>query len=141
VLAEHQDEPLVALVLEGLHLPAQLLGRQGPPDRGGVAALEAAVAAVVDAAVAHVERGEEDDAVAVDRLLQPPGGVEDLLHQGRVVGEEQRCRLLDRERLLGEALGHEVPHPRGVRPRAGEEPPEDALVDEVGAALAEPHGR
>ncbi len=48
-------------------------GVQRAGDRGVVGALERAVAAVVHALVADVERGEQHDAVAVDRPLELPG--------------------------------------------------------------------
>ena len=80
VLAEDQDEPLVPLALERQHLPAHLRrGRACARTASRVAAPEAAVGAVVDALVADVERREQHDAVAVDRLLELPRGGEDLL--------------------------------------------------------------
>ena len=81
VLAVVDHQALVALADEGVHLGPQLVVGEGAADDLVVVVPEAAVRAGVDALVADVERGEEDDAVAVDVLLELARRGEHLLLQ------------------------------------------------------------
>ena len=136
MLAEDEDDPLVAVVLQGLDLGPQVGLRERAMDLLGIGTAEAAILAIVGAFVAHVQRRKEHDAVAVDVALQLPGGGEDLLDAHRVVGGQQHGRLLDARALLGHALGDHVPQliRRGRLPQQAEQP---RLVDKVLPALAQ----
>ena len=118
MLAEDEDQPFVPLPLQGQHLLAEFVLVQRAADRLPVRAAERAVAAIVRAIVADVERGEDHDAVAVNVAFQLPGGVENLLHQRRLVGRQQHGGLVDRKRLLRQALGDDLASPRR-RPPGG----------------------
>ena len=130
-LAVDQDQALVAQVLQRLHLAHQLLVGEGVAHGAGEGAAEAAVLAVVAAGVAHVERGEEDDAVAVDLALQRARGLEDLLHQLRALRAKQDGRLLDGQGLLAQALGDDGADGRGVLFQTGDHRLQLRVIDEV----------
>ena len=74
--AEHQ-EPLVTLPLQHPDLVGDLLHRQGDPGQLLVAPAKTAVEAVVGAVVGDIERGEKDQAVAVNRLFDLAGRCRD----------------------------------------------------------------
>jgi hypothetical protein len=74
---------------DGLGLPADLVEGQPPSLFGDVLASEGAVEAGVDTEVATVERGERDDAWAVDAVLDLSRGLEDLLPEVLILDVEQ----------------------------------------------------
>ena len=136
MLAEDENQPLVPLRFQGQHLLADFVLVQRAANGLPVRAAERAILAIVRAVVADVERGEQHDAVAVHVALQLPGGVENLLDQLRLVGRQQHGGLLDRQRLLRQALGDDLAHLAGVRP-AVQQTVQAVLVDEVVSAAAE----
>ena len=136
MLAEDQDQPLMSLLFQRQHLLADFVSVQGATDHFPIRAAERAVSAIVGTFVADVKRGKKHDAVAVNVALQPPGGGEDFLDHLRPIGRQQYGRLVDRERLLGQALGdHFVELPRlDAKVQQGIQ---SLLVDEVEPAAAE----
>ena len=110
MLAENDDQPLVARVQQRLDLAVNLLRRERPANRVRVRPAKRAVLAIVRALAADVERGEQHDPVAVDVAFQLPRGLEDLLNQLGRVGPQQHGRLLQLQRLLVHALGDHVAH-------------------------------
>jgi hypothetical protein len=131
MLAEDQDQPLVADLLEGLDLAAEFLGGQRPPHLLAVRPPEAAVRAIVDAVVADVERRKEDDAVAVDVALEPACRLKNLFHQRRVGCADQHGGFFNRQRLLGEALGDHFADARGRRRAGLDQTLQLSVVDEI----------
>ena len=136
MLAEHENQPLVPLVLQGQHLLADFVLVQRAANLRLVRAAERAVEAIVRAVVADVHRREQHDAVAVNVALQLPGGVENLFEQFRLVGGQQRGGFLDRKRLLRQALGDDVAHCAGIRPTL-QETVQMLVVDKIVSAAAE----
>ncbi len=136
MLAEDEDDALVAAVFQGFDLGAQVGRRERAADILGVGTAEAAVLTIVGALVADIQRREQDDAVAVDVAFQLPGGREDLLHAGRVVGGQQHGGLFDAERFLGHALGDHVAEPARRR-LLPQQPKQLRLVDEIVSAAAQ----
>ncbi len=136
MLAEDQDQPLVPLVLQRQHLLADFIRVERAANLRLVRAAETAIEAVVRAVVADVDRREQHDAVAVDLAFQLPGGVENLFQQFRLVGRQQRRGLLQRKRLLRQALGDHLPHRPRVR-RAFQQLVQMPLVNKIEAASAE----
>ena len=99
------------LPLQDPDLVGDLLHRQGDPGQLLVAPAETAVEAVVGAVVGDVERGEEHQAVAVDRLLDLPGRRPDPLDQLLVLGLEEDGGLLRGKALQFHRLGDDLLDP------------------------------
>ena len=135
MLAENQDQPLLPRSLELHHLFAQFFERQRAPHRELVAALKSAIGTIVDAIVAHIERGEKHNPVAVDGFLQFLGGLKNTVEQLRLIGAEKDRRLFDAERLLGKALRDDVLHAASLRRRAAEQLHEIAVIDKIDGSL------
>ena len=76
-----------------------LFHREGDPDQVPVAAAKTAVEAVVGAVVGDVEGGEQDQTVAVDRLLDFPGGLPDQRDHFPIFGLQKDGRLLQGKTL------------------------------------------
>lgn len=89
VFAEDQDQPFVAGIFQSLDLEPKFVIAQGLADGIFLGPAEGAVKAVVDTEVADIERGEDDDPVAVNLALQLAGGGEDLLLQILGFGSQQ----------------------------------------------------
>ena len=109
VLAVNENQSLVALVLQGLHLAYQFLVREGVPHGGAQGAAESAVLAVIGAVVADVKGGEEHNAVAVDRALEFPGGLEDFVQALWRVHCYKRGCFLNSQGLFGKGLLKDFP--------------------------------
>ena len=113
VLAEHDDEAFVPLILHGGDLLANLIHAERTAYHVFVLALKAAVGTVVHAQVAEVERREQHNPVAVHTLFQIARGREDLLAHFGIARAHQHGGLLDGERLFVQRLGDdlaEAPH-------------------------------
>ena len=115
MLAEDQNQPLVPLVLQGQHLPPEFVCVQRAANLPAVRAAERAIKAVVRAIVAHVQRRKQHDPIAVNLALQPPGGVEHLLHQARLVGRQQQRRSRPPKGVLSTSSWRQSPSPRRRR--------------------------
>jgi hypothetical protein len=70
------------------------------------------------------------------RRFNSRAAAKNLLDQVWLLGPQQHRRLLDLERLLGQALGDHLPHPCRVRRRRAEQPLDVGIVDEIGRRLA-----
>ena len=126
----------MSLVDQGFDLSTDLGTAERAADGVRVRTAEAAILAIVDAQVADVERGKQYNAVAVDGLLELPGGGEDLFDELRVVGVDQHGRFCGAERLFGEAFGDDVAHLVRIG-GAIEEAVQVGIVDEVDGVSAQ----
>ena len=129
-VVDHQ--PLVALADEGVDFGAELVVGEGAALDLVVVLPEPAVHARVDALVADVERGEEDDAVAVDVLLELAGRVEHLLEQRGVGHREQGGHLLEIEPLHAHGFRDDRPDLAGLSRGAAQQLLDAFGGDEVG---------
>ena len=136
MLAEDQNQALVTLVFQGQNLRANFIFVQRAANHFAVRAPKCAVLAVVIALVADVKRGKDHNPVAVHVALELPGGVENLFDQFRLLGGQKHGRFLDRQRLLGHALGNDVANLARVR-MAVQQALQAPVVDKVATALAE----
>ena len=91
--------------------------------------------AVVDAVVADVERGKDDDAVAVDLLLELTRGGKDRLGRFLRIGGYEVGDLLHRERNLLHAFGDDVTHAQGVLAAIGDQGGQGGIIDEIDGAF------
>ena len=130
-LAIDQNQALVAQVLQRLHLAHQLLVGERVAHRARERPAEPAILAVVAAIVAHIERREEDDAVAVDLALQRTRGLENLFHQLQALRAKQHRRLLNGQRLLAQALGNDSAHGLRVFLQTGDHRLQFRVIDKV----------
>ncbi|OQB92105.1 MAG: hypothetical protein BWX83_00302 [Candidatus Cloacimonetes bacterium ADurb.Bin117] len=106
MLAVNHDEAFVAGFHQGLGFLNQLFAAEGGAHAFLVRDAEAAIDAVVHAFVAHVERGKEHDAVAVDAFLQFVGAFQDKLFEFGIGDAEQGCRLFRLQPVLVQGFGY-----------------------------------
>ena len=133
VLAGLQGQTLVAHVLEGHHLPDNLLLGELFPGNVLVLAVVGAVFAAVDAVVGQVQGGKHDDTVAVELLLDAPRQVVHPLHQVGLVALEEHRRLPVRQALAVLGLFQQLLHQGpviGVFLSIGQGVPDFSIVDE-----------
>ena len=71
---------------------------------------ETAINAVVHAIVAHIQRGEQHDTIAVDAAFQFAGAFLDLFHQCWVGGVDEDGGLLHRQAVLVQRLLDDFAH-------------------------------
>ena len=95
MLAENQDQPLLPRSLELHHLFAQFFKCQSAPHREFIAALKPAIGTIIDAIVAHIERSEKHNPVAVYGFLQFLGGLKNTVEQLRLIGPKKDGSLFD----------------------------------------------
>ena len=113
-LAGHEQDALVPLVDQRLHLVADLLLGEGTPLELLIAHAEGTVEAVVVAEVADVERGEEHEARAVDGVLGVARRLEELGQQLGVAHRGEDRDLVHLEALELPRLGEDLADAGGV---------------------------
>ena len=112
-LAIYEDQTLLTIFFQRFDIVHELLVGEGGAHLFAVGGAETAVFAVVHAVVAHVERREQHDAVAIDVAFQRAGALLDLLHQLGVGGVDEHGRLLHRQTVLVQRLGDNLAHSLG----------------------------
>ncbi len=113
-LSGDQQDALVALVDEQLGLVADLRLRERPALELLVAHAEGAVQAVVVAHVADIERREQDEARAVDRVLDVARRSEQLAEQLGVAHRAEDGHVLHVQALELGRLGEDLAHAAGI---------------------------
>ncbi len=131
VVAEDQQQALVAVLDQPARLALDLGGVEGAALKLRVVAAEGAVEAVAHALVGDIQRGEEDDAVAVDAVLDLPRGLEERFERLRLLDQHQLRGLRERQALQRPRLHEQVVEASVVgRPRLIERAADLVLVDD-----------
>ena len=136
-LAGDHEDALVALLDDDLDLGGDLFLGEGDAVQLAVAGAVGAVFALVGAAVADVERGEHDQAGAVDLLLDGARGGKELFGQLRVLESDEGCDLVEGEALHLAGLGEDGADAGGFGLRGVAEAIEDCLVVDVGGLFGD----
>jgi hypothetical protein len=118
-------------------LAPDLVQRENPPGFLRIAAAEAAVSTVVDAQIAQVQRGEGHNAVVVNLPLDRRRRLRHLGPKLRVLDVQQAGRLVRRQRLDGQRLLQNLPHPPRVGMRVRRQRPRDSRVVDKAPAVVE----
>ncbi len=105
MLAINKDKTFLAAIFERFHLIYKIFMVEGHAFDGGIRSLETTVGAVVGAEVSDIERGKEDNSLAIDPLFQRFGSLFDLVDQFGVGGVDQngslfKCQTVFVQRLL-----------------------------------------
>ena len=99
------DETLVTGVNQHSDLLLNFRNRQIAPNNSGVGRPESAVRTVVYAGARYVERSEQNDAIAVNRLLDPVGRLEDRFPEFGIVSVRQSSDLRGRQQFPRRSMG------------------------------------
>ncbi len=126
------------LLLEPAHLAGDLLLGQRAALELPVPDAEGAVEALVPAEVRDVERREDHEPLAVDRLLHPPGRVEELAEEAGVGNAGEDGEVAAAEPLHLEGLREEVADLAGVRIRGADARSRQTASSSIRTAAPDP---